>query len=503
MADRRRHDGDHQGCRLTARRSLREYGWGTQPITSFYDPHLHLLIDDDEVDASWHVTRTIARPEARTVEPILRPDRPWEGEAAGLWASVLHDEDRGRYRMWYRSFHDQRPDNDRNFLNYAESANGLDWEKPNLDLIEYEGSTANNIIYRPNKMAGIRGFESHGVIVDEEGAPERRYKLVAYHGFEERSQNGLFGLFSPDGLSWSVTDSPLLPLAGDRHAALKDEATGEYVVYTRAGRYRRTVPPGELDDATAPLPYKRIIARTTSTDFLHWSEFETVLRNDDFDQAGTQFYSISPIRYGNRYVAFVDIYDTEVERIWVTLASSLDGVHWNRPLRSQRLLDLGAEGRWDDSWVNVTNNPPAAEGRNLRFWYMGRSQAHGLPYRTGAMGSFLIGRDRFAGLAAGRDTGTVITAPVEVGARRLFVNANVRNGRLRIAIAGADGGPLPGLALADCTPAHGDRIDHEISWSGGDLAALVGSQVRLRFEITYGTVFAFRFGTQPRVAEEG
>ena len=83
------------------------------------DPHLHLFVDDDEIDARWHVTRAIARPEARTAEPVLRPDRAWEGRAAGLSGTVLRDGPNGTYRLWYRSFHDVRPESDRNFLNYA------------------------------------------------------------------------------------------------------------------------------------------------------------------------------------------------------------------------------------------------------------------------------------------------------------------------------------------------------------------------------------------------
>ena len=464
-----------------------------------YDPHLHLLIDDDEIDARWHLRRMVARPDRRTYDPVLAPDRPWEGEAAGLWASVLYDADQRQYRMWYRSFDYRRPPSDQNFLNYAVSPDGLAWEKPNLGLVEFEGSRETNIVYTPRDMPGIRSMESQGVIVDEVGAPDRRYKLPAFHAFEGYGGRGIFGLFSPDGIHWTRSAEPIMPGAGDRHSALKDEATGEYVVYTRRPQRRDPVIPGVQGPARVGIPYQRIIARTTSRDFLSWSEFQTVMRMDDFDTPGTQFYSISPIRYGNRFVAFVDVYDMEVEKMWVTLASSLDGIHWNRPLRTTPLLDLGAEGRWDDTWVNVTNNPPVREGRNMRFWFMGRDTAHKLPYRHGAMGSFVLGLDRFAALSAGQQTGVLVTDIVEVGGPRLFVNAALRDGRARVEVRSALGEQIPGLTIDECDEIRGDEIDHPVTWNGSpELSRLAGQQVRLHIEATYGQLYAYRFGTAAR-----
>ena len=127
----------------------------------------------------------------------------------------------------------------------------------------------------------------------------------------------------------------------------------------------------------------------SSADFLSWSDFENVLRMDEWDTPGTQFYSISPFAYGNRYLAFVDLYDTEVEKIWVTLASSPDGARWLRP-RREAFLDLGPDGQWDDTWINVTNNPPIRQGRHLRFWYIGNRLT------AGFTGSWRSGRSCLA-----------------------------------------------------------------------------------------------------------
>ena len=238
-----------------------------------YDPDLHLLVDDEEIDARWHLRRVLARPERRTHDPVIRPDRPWEGRAAGLWSSVLYDREEGLYKCWYRSADDDvEAASDRNVFNYAVSDDGLTWEKPDLHAVEWHGSRHNNIVYWPHDFAGLRAFESHGVIVDEVGAPERRYKLLAYHAFETDQGNGIYGLFSPDGIHWSRTSAPMMPLAGDRHSAMKDPVSGHYLAYTRRPKVTGAVSSPQYPEAEVPneplgsrMPYKRLITRATSS----------------------------------------------------------------------------------------------------------------------------------------------------------------------------------------------------------------------------------------------
>ncbi len=461
-----------------------------------YDPNLHLFVDDLEVDASWNVTPTIGRPERRSHDPIMTADRPWEGGGVGMDLSILKDDATGGFRMWYRSFDYDSPTGDQVLLNYAESDDGINWTKPNLGVIEFGGNTNNNIFHRPSLIPGCRGMESHGLIVDDVGGPERRYKIPVHHVFRDRVGDGLYAMFSPDGIRWTLHPDPIYAQAGDRHAAIKDPATGEYWLFLRPPRYL----PGRLPGATAdPLPHKRIVARATSQDFLNWSDYATVLTNDAFDTRGTEFYNIAPIVYGNRYLAFVNLYDTDVERMWVTLASSLDGLHWQRPFRRERFMDLGAEGGWDDSWVNMSDSPPVREGDRMRFWFHGREEAHGLNYRSGGIGTFVLGLDRFAGLSAGREAGWIVTDRVLAGGQRLFLNANVRNGSARVEVRTGSGAPIPGLLLDDCDEIRGDSVEHPVTWNGSpDLGAAAGEQVRIHIEFSYGQVFAYRFGDEVR-----
>ena len=47
---------------------------------NFYDPGLHLFLDDVEVQDHPGFVRKVQRPERVRTEPVLRPDQPWEGE---------------------------------------------------------------------------------------------------------------------------------------------------------------------------------------------------------------------------------------------------------------------------------------------------------------------------------------------------------------------------------------------------------------------------------------
>jgi len=83
------------------------------------------------------------------------------------------------------------------FLLYATSKDGVVWEKPELGLHGFDGSTKNNVVARD--VAG-----GAGVFKDpHDPDPARRYKLVYDLGFSK-----LRVRFSPDGLHWG---EPLEP----------------------------------------------------------------------------------------------------------------------------------------------------------------------------------------------------------------------------------------------------------------------------------------------------
>ena len=110
----------------------------------------------------------LAVQEASKSSVFIAPEHPWE--AGGLTPQAVLCDD-GVLKMWYiaRGAGDDQPP----FIAYAESADGFCWQRPALHLQEYDGSTANNLLFR----FGDFGLQS--VFVDPVAPPEARYKAMA------------------------------------------------------------------------------------------------------------------------------------------------------------------------------------------------------------------------------------------------------------------------------------------------------------------------------------
>ena len=73
--------------------------------------------------------------------------------------------------MWYQAFDRDQWDGGISRLCYAVSQDGLRWEKPSHGLVEYDGSTQNNILLNEASKLGY-------VFIDLHGKPEQRYKML-------------------------------------------------------------------------------------------------------------------------------------------------------------------------------------------------------------------------------------------------------------------------------------------------------------------------------------
>ena len=196
-------------------------------------------------------------------EIVLETSEPWEGNGTNY---VTVFQDKGIYRMYYRATHyswlggKDRPEH-RDVYCYAESRDGIVWQKPILGLFEWDGSKQNNIILDGiggHAFAPFRDLNPHC-------APDALYKAIGWSG----PAKGLYAFKSVDGINWKLLapDPVITDGAFDSmNLAFWDAVAGEYRSYHRDFRGVKAA-----DLILAGVDRGRDIKTAHSVDFLHWS----------------------------------------------------------------------------------------------------------------------------------------------------------------------------------------------------------------------------------------
>jgi hypothetical protein len=203
-----------------------------------------LLCDDFFIDLGnpeyesycYGVRWSVGRVEKSPNSAIFHADRPWEDSRySPAWCCLLYDA--GRFRLWYNARNNSE---ERWYVCYAESDDGLTWRKPLLNLIEKGGTKQNNVVY----AGGPNGWtmELGNVFLDPSTKPEERYKMF-YPAFEGKDDHGPFipeagvmrGAYSSDGLNWNRYPQVFLGRYCDsQNVATYDPVLGKYVAYVRS-----------------------------------------------------------------------------------------------------------------------------------------------------------------------------------------------------------------------------------------------------------------------------
>ena len=147
---------------------------GSEPIHVGGDKQL--FIDHRFIERSEQVTLRVNPPRKDTVDRFPR-DKPWEAFTTG-WYSIDWDPEARRYKKWYAACDGDQWAGGSWRLCYAESPDGLAWEKPDLGLVEYGGSRDNNILIDGEKLTytfrdphGRPARPAGGALQDDPGLP--------------------------------------------------------------------------------------------------------------------------------------------------------------------------------------------------------------------------------------------------------------------------------------------------------------------------------------------
>ena len=285
------------------------------------DSRHQLFLDNALVHRTLLVRRVVHQPVRHPNNPVLKLDRPWETEPCEIIppasGTVLYDEEENCFKMWYLAAAGPRRE-DLVFC-YAVSDDGLDWEKPDLNLYEWRGSKANNIC-----LTGYRNFPQPMVHKLPEGEGGR-YLMFFWGktpaGSTKGERCGLIRATSTDGIIWEVDPhtNPVWPDIQDLQCIAYDSTLGKYVVFQRWTRGANLVAVpgypealrGEGDQVWPPSPDHsvRMVVRAESSDGLQWEHFRWILEPDLDDPLHIQFYSMQGFPYHGVYVGLLEIFD--------------------------------------------------------------------------------------------------------------------------------------------------------------------------------------------------
>lgn len=440
----------------------------------------------------------------RLHEPIARElalvhDAPWEGNSCG-YHTVFQDGN--VYRMYYRGGEQTlkgEPEPRPFTVCYAESKDGIHWQKPDLGLVEYGGSKHNNILWTGQVGHNFVPFKD----ANPDCKPEARYKAVALEG------KGLTAFQSADGIHWSrMSDKPIMTQGAfdSQNLIFWDTVRGEYRAYWRDFRN------GLRDIRTA-----------VSKDFLKWGE-STWLSYPGAPPE--ELYTNQILPYYRAPHIFLGFPTRYLDRGWSDSMRALPELE-HRELRSKTspregtaltdgLFMAGRDGttfhRWDrvfirpglrtaDNWVY---------GDNYQSWGIVETDSliENAPkelsvyatesYWTGKsckLRRFTLRIDGFVSVESPLGGGELITKPITFEGRNLVLNFSTSAaGSIRVEIQDANGKPIDGYTLADSTDVFGDTLERVVGWkAGNDIGALAGKPIRLRFVMKDADLYSIRF----------
>lgn len=356
--------------------------------------------------------------------------------------------------------------------------------------------------------------------------PARRYKL-----FWLQSQNpfnpetdGIFAGYSAEGTHFT-TAGRVLPFLIDNPTIVDwDERIGKYVIFTRTFSYdsenQRRITRIETGDPLKPWPY---LPGNPKQERLTVTNAPVVLEADKEDDPHSDIYYNSATIYPwaqDAYLMFTAQFRhfspkrnpslrppnghwEDFGLLEVQLASSRDGIHWQRVSR-EPYFPTGLADEWD-RWYAVMAPGIVRRGNYLYQYYCSTGRTHDSAilrpeYEKSAarMGGIGVVRQRLDGfISADVDHrgGWLETPLMLFKGNQLRLNIDTgAMGTAFVELRDADDKPIPGFTLADCEEIGGNFVDQRVYWKGkSELSALADRPIRLYFKLTRAKLYGFQF----------
>ena len=453
------------------------------------------LFVDDFLIESTDMTRRFHKARKYEGNPVLKPETELElngqhnaiacPKSGGVW----WDPQLQRFRMWYEAgwIHT---------ICYATSPDGLQWNRPNLDIQPGTNRILDPAI-TPDSWAVFPDYGAQD--------PEQRWKIYL------RPPGGMIPglcMVSGDGIHWS---QPIESgITGDRSTMFYNPFRKKWVYSLRSGVRGRSRHYWEHEDFLAGAKWEDFTYTHGPKTPVFWAGADRLDPPDPQIGQKAQLYNLDAVAYESIMLGIYQIHlgppNNECMKTGLpkttelNLAYSRDGFHWDRPDRSP-FIPATRQDTWDRGYVQSVGGLCLIRGDKLWFYYIGfqgnakRLSPHWLEngmYDRGSTGVAFLRRDGFASLDAADQPRTLTTRPVRFSGKHLFVNLAADKGALRAEVLDEHNKPIEPFTLANCVSLRADSTLEPVRWTGADdLSSLTGRPVRFRFELESGSLYAF------------
>lgn len=482
----------------------------------------HVFIDEVMVDKKENVKLTL-NPPAKGVKLNIN----------AAWDASFFEHEGKTYTVASEGY-----EGDEAAIKLFVSEDGVNFDGPELGLIEYKGSRNNNLI-----MLGVPSWGKYFKDTNPACPAEELFKATLWV-----AQRGIYLYFSPDAIHWRRNETCMLPLvSGGGCETFWDDQQGMYLNYIKRDgsystgdypNYGRSVTMFKTRQVNKTWPFNRV----ANPYFEGWAfpaltgEGVTIMGPNVMNPNKGQIFRTRP----QKYIWAPDTYVAFLIRGGGDMAVSRDAVNWNiRPElgfymprgRFMNQPDWQPESYGKARHKSKKTNQDKREKPELNeqaktvdsTGFTSGDIANGIIRRGDELWQYANCRmtggglatvrftqrlDGFLSLDAGDQAGVVITRPFVFQGNKLVLNVAAK-GSVKVAIlnlpameiTGYNVGltnrpkrPVTGYGIDDCDPITADSVRHVVTWKGNpDVGNLAGQVVRLRFEMQNAKLYAFEF----------
>lgn len=451
------------------------------------------LFVDNFLIENTNLTRKFHYPEYHPSNPILTADKDWEkiGTAGATFTApfsdgVWYDEKEGKFKMWYMAGGGAYAVNSAGITCYAESADGITWTKPMLNIV---GGT-NIVDYNSERDASVVWIDK------QETNLSKRYKMFLVARVDGK---WLYHYkTSADGKLWRQS-SVSKPLA-DRSTVYKNPFRNNWVFSMRHNvrvSDTKLVRARDYNENTDPdLGTQKAEALLSSFWFGPWSN---ELRHPRFPNVSPAIYNHDATPYESIMLGFFNVWQGpendvaaatgEIKRNQILIGYSRDGYSWFREDMNPFLPVNETAGAWNYGNLQSVVGTPLIVNDKLYFYLSGRRfNQSGREITTTGLAT--LRRDGFASMQT-QASGTLTTSILKFKGEYFFVNAKV-NGNLKVEVLDEKGIIVSGYSKDDCIAFTGDNTKAAVKWKNNQtLKSLAEKKIKLKFYLENGELYSF------------